>query len=304
MSLIALFVVFMIQGMIKFAKIRAGCRYSVFDLAEQCHGKVREGNPHDGISYVDRSPHLSFQLTFVEEYQAEDFESKVARIPENYRKRKPTSSEVAPDIEVELRSIQRIVTDAQLVRVKVDQYEKIEGDTDGSPEFDIFSDSLTSAVELSDETKLRLIEREDSTALFRLKPEKCHLISQRRYKDDSKNPNNIVFMSRNLHQQFDAINSSEGIPMFYLVYVSHHSASIQGVVNNRPCPVYETTVNVVFKDEEAMNVLSVSLKRHTILSNNQVQIVLYFPNPEEFKIFANARAEETIARWKSYDGMM
>jgi len=265
---------------------------------------VREGISDDGIFYLDRSPHLSFQLIFLEQSKAEKFETKVNLIPQNYRKRKLTdSSKVAPDIEVELQPIQRIVTDMQLVRVRAIEYQKVAGDTDNSPEYDMYSNSLTSVVELNDETRLRLIEREDSNPLFRQKPEKCHLISQSQYKEDRKNANNIIFMSRNLHQQFDGIESTEGISMFYLKYVDHHPAPIQGVVNNKTCQVYETTINVVFKDEEAMSALSLYFKSHTVMSNNQIQLVLYFPSPEEFQFYADMRAEMTIAQWKSYDGI-
>ena len=294
---------YLLRGKIKFAKTRSGCRYSVYNLAETCHGKTRDSVPEDGICYPERMPHLTFQLIFEEKYQAEDFESGVRRIPENYRKRKLIDSlEVAADIEVELQSIQRIFADMCLVRVTADQYLKVPGDTDGSPEFDVFSKSLTSAVDINDETRLRLVEREDSHSLFRQKPERCHILSQKMYPNDKNNPNNILFMSRNLHQQFDAIDSSEGIPMFYFLYVDHHHAPIQGVVDRWPCQVYETTVNVVFKDEEAMSVLSVNFRKYTAISPTRIQLVLYFPSPLEFKHFSDVRAEETLAKWRSYDG--
>lgn len=174
----------MLEGKIKFAKVRLGCRYSVHLLAETFHGKVRQGISGDGISYFEQSPHLSFRLVFGEESQAEDFESQVARVPQKYRKRTlEESSEVAPDIEVQLSAIQKIVSNVQLVRVKADHYEKITGDTEVSPEYDIMSNSLTSVVDITEETKLRLVEREDSWSLFRMKPQKCHLISQSLYKE-------------------------------------------------------------------------------------------------------------------------
>jgi len=67
--------------------------------------------------------------------------------------------------------------------------------------------------------------------------------------------------------------------------------------------VFETNVYAVFKDEEAMNVLSVFFKPHTaVMESNSILFVLYFPSPAEFKYYADIRAEETIAKWKSYDG--
>ena len=73
------------------------------------------------------------------------------------------------------------------------------------------------------------------------------------------------------------------------------------MVKNKPCPVYETTVRVVFKDEEAKNTLSVDFRNHVVVGNSVILITLYFPQPEEFKEFAGYNAEETVAKWKSYD---
>ena len=136
------------------------------------------------------------------------------------------------------------------------QYEEIDDGDDASPKFPMIP-THRSAVEITAESKLRLIERENSTSLYKQKPEKCHLMSQKKYRDEKYNPNNVVFMSRNLHQQFDAIDSSEGIPMFYLeYYVKHDASPVQGIVNNWPVPVYPTVVNaVLFKDEDARSVL-------------------------------------------------
>jgi hypothetical protein len=238
---------------------------------------------------------------FSDEIQAESFHSGVLRIPKSYRKRKMSdSSMVVPNIEVDVQSVQKIASDVEFQRVFLMQYQKDADDPDESPEIDEFSHF--SAVEIDEEVRLRLIEREDSKSLFWQKPHKCYLISQSRYKDVCKNPNNIVFMSRNLRHQFDAINSAVGIPVFYLSYASHSPAPVPGIVNGDPCQVYETTVNVVFKDEMARSVLGQFFKSHTVISLTAIQLVLYFPAPEEFKEFADIRTEETLARWRSFDG--
>jgi hypothetical protein len=109
-------------------------------------------------------------------------------------------------------------------------------------------------------------------------------------------------MSRYFHGLFDGLDSAEGIPTFYLRYVCHSSASVAGILNGKPCQVYETKVNVVFKDEEAQSVLAMDLKPYTIISSTEVQLLLYFPSPEEFKVFSDIKAEETMARWRSFDG--
>ena len=291
----------MIRGKIKFSKLRSGCRLSVFELSERCHGKVREGVADDGIRCQDRSPHLIFQLAFEEKVQAEDFIISVEKIPPRKKKLSETST-VAPELEVELEPMQTVTNDFNLVLLTVRAYERATGESDESPEVTMCSSSQFSLVDLTDEVRLRLVERE--SIFFMKKPEKCHLISQSKYKDDDKdNPNNILFMRRDLHEYFDAINSTEGIPLFYLEYVAHDPTPIQGIVNQKPCSVYATTVNAVFKNEEVLNVISYSFKSHTVISNTRIQFVLFFPSPEEFKQFASANAEIKISLWKSYDGV-
>lgn len=74
--------------------------------------------------------------------------------------------------------------------------------------------------------------------------------------------------------------------MLLMFYAAHHPRS----------QIYETKVIVVFKDEETMTVLSFFFKSYNVLSSCEIQLILYFPAPEEFKEFAEMRAEETITR--------
>lgn len=296
--------IFLVRGRVKFSKLISGSRLSVFQLSENYHGKIREGVDDDGIRYQDRSEHLIFQLVFKEESQAEDFFISVRKIPQNYRKIKRKFIEtlnVPPELEVELEPIRKIANDKTLVLLTTEDHQRVIGESDEYSEVSIFSTSQFSVVDLSDETRLRLLEQE--SFLYLKKPEKCHLISQTRYKDDKYNPNNIIFMGCDLHEYFNGINSTEGIPLFYIEYVSHDPTPIQGIVNEKPCPVYETTVKAVFKNEEAMSIISRSFKSHTVISNAEIQFVLYFPSPEDFQTFAQLNAEIKINQWKSYDGV-
>jgi hypothetical protein len=187
-----------------------------------------------------------------------------------------------------------------LALVEGDQYEKIENDFEPSPEYDFDTYSLTSDVTVNQETRLRMLEREDSRNLFRQKPEKCHIVRQA----ERTNPNNIVYMSRFLHQHLDGIDSTEGIPQFYFRYVAHSEQHHQGMLNNKPTPVYETTLQVVFKDDEAKNELTVYFKNPTDVNATTIQLIAYFPTPLEFDYFSRIKAEETIAQWASYDGLL
>ncbi len=61
----------------------------------------------------------------------------------------------------------------------------------------------------------------------------------------------VSIFLESVQDQFDAIGSSEWNPMFYLEYVAQDPIPIQGIVDEH---VQETTVKVVFKDEEAMTI--------------------------------------------------
>lgn len=298
--------IFIVRGIIRFAKIRAGCRCRLYRIAEDNHGKARVGENDDGISYLEMTKHLQFRVVFKEEVQAENFETQVRRIPLEYRKRKyaESTNAVVPDITTETEMIRVENWSGDLRRIWQEDYEKIEGDTDPSPEYDATSYEHASVVSINDETRLRLLERENSRNFFRQKPEKCHIVRRADDAGNSRNPNNIVYMSRFLHQHFDVIDSTEGIPTFYFQYVNHNAQHIQGLINNKPVLMYETTVKVVFKDEEAMNELSSYFKNPTIVSQTEVLLTAYFPDPFEFRQFAEINAEETLARWASYDGIL
>jgi hypothetical protein len=112
-------------------------------------------------------------------------------------------------------------------------------------------------------------------------------------------------MSRVFHvqQHFDdLINSTENIAAFYLEYASHYTQHIDGTACGKPCPVYETIVNVVFKDEEAKCKLAPYMRDYKVLSQTTIQISLYFPNPLEFKDFACYKTAPITKRWAEYDG--
>lgn len=299
---------FVIAGVIKFAKLRGGCRQRLFRIAEETHAKTRVGAADDGITYQGITKHLHFQLVFEEKPQVEDFETAVKKIPLEYRRRKYveflTGVVVVPDISVEVHHIQHSHWQGGLIRIEEDHYEKIDGDFEPSPEYDMDSNSLTSVVSVNAETRLRMLEREDSINFFRQKPEKCHIVRQADDPENIRNPNNIVYMSRFLHQQLDAIDSTEGIPQFYLRYVAHSEQLHQGIFNNKPIPTYETTFEVVFKDEEAKNVLTLFFNNPTDVNLTTIRMVAYFPDPLQFNFFTKIKAEETLARWASYDGLL
>lgn len=289
------------KGKICHSKSRKGVRFSVYEDAEKFHGYTRINNNEDGIYYDNNSNHLIFQIIFKNETDACDFESAIRKIPLTFRKRAITDEN---DIKVEFQKIQVLINDnSELCRVFGEQYVKIEDDEDPSPDYDQFTNDFVSTVTVNEETKLKLVDDINSLQLFRQKPEKCHLISQFKYKNDKNNPNNIILMSRYLHQQFDALDSTEGIPQFYFKYISHNSNGFMVLSNNQPCMVYETIVNMVFYDEEGKTNISFFVKDHKVINLTEIQFILYFQDPSEFCTFAKKNEDDTKLKWLSYKGI-
>lgn len=306
--------VYLLRGVVKYARSRSGCRYKVYLAAETCHAKVRVGVDEDGIHYSGVAD-LAFQLVFEQKSEAENFESAITDIPRAYRMRPLSTLEIeedekeeaVPDMSLNLEKIVQVNSVEELRRVLKQQYVtdvEVEGGNT-SPTFDPLAGTATSnssCVEISDETSLRLVDNPKSVNLFRQKPEKCHLMSQTKYPDFAKDANNIVFMSSLMHQHFDVIDSTEHIATFFLEYVEHNPDPTDGLVRNKPCKVYETTVNVVFKDEEAKLVLAGGIRDYTNINETTIQITLYFPNPPKFGQFSQFRADAIKKQWREYDG--
>ncbi len=253
----------------------------------------------DGIYYTGNEMHLNFQIIFEDESMAHAFESAVIRIPSMYRIYNQTGSADSDDISVTLQPLQVLLNDTtELKRIFREQYHKIDDDNDPSYEYDTLS-----TISINPITKLKLIDAENSAMFLRQNPEKCHLFNQSKYKEHSRNPNNIVYMSRFLYQQFAAINSTEGIPQFYFEYVSHSDQSLEVEIDDKACTAYETIVNIVFYDSEIKDALCPFMCNHTIKSTTEIQIKLYFENPREFKTFATMNKEATYCKWRSYNGI-
>ena len=143
---------------------------------------MRVGEADDGINYdPNSSDNLRVQLVFGEERSAEDFESQFSRLSNRWHKR-PSLSIAVPEMSIESEGVSTVPFSGALTRMMSSNYRKVEkaGDTEVSPaDFDQYSwTSIVTGVEVDDEVRLRLMEREDSKALFRQKAQKCYIIGR------------------------------------------------------------------------------------------------------------------------------
>lgn len=245
------------------------------------------------------------RLIFKEESKALEFESLLRKLPRLYRRRTPHDESIITDITVNDMKISSLSLPTPLTRVYETDYNKIADDTNPSDDCDTesnYSSSVASPVSVNEESRLRLVDNESSHNLFYQKPEKCHLLSQKKFPKEKNDPNNVVFMCRLLHQHFDGIDSVEGIPTFIMKYVSHSSLPSPGSVNGKTVNVYETIVKIVFKNQELKDELSKDFKDYTVLSSTEIQFSLCSPDPVRAKRCIESKAEETQMIWNSYDG--
>ena len=294
---------YMYECVIHNSKLRKCCRFRIYKLAEDWGARIRSSKSDDGIFYPENSPSVSVRLLFPQMTNADHFQSAIRDLPGHYRKRPNLSS--ACEIAINNDSVSMVVCkEEELRRIFKSDYCRVDGDENPSAECDgesVVASSYVSAVFVDDSVKLRLLDAEDSLTLLGAKPEKCHLKSQSKYPAFKTNPNNILFMSRLLHEHFDGINCLDGVPSFYVVYKNHSTQSMIKEVNGKKECVFETTVHVVFRTERLKQVAEF-IRDSVNVNQTTIEIRLFFENPDEFKDFAAHKMEETLSRWASLRG--
>jgi hypothetical protein len=305
------------------SKKRKCFRAKVHKLAEKHHARIRPDSG-DGITYDNDN--LKVLLVFEDELVCEHFQSAVREIPLHYRKRGrdlPEDDLAIRDSVTEVSVSEFLISN--LKRVFYNDYQPITDDHDPnrsddhdpnrsddhdpnrSTPSDAASDftdsSYVSAVFMSDEVRLRLVDLETSMFMFRKKPEKCHLKSPTKYPDLKNDPNNIVYLSRQLHEYFDGISQQTGVPAFTLNYVRHDPQVVTRVCDdNNTLHVYETTVSVVFRTELDKTCLSPYFKDHRDVTVMHIEFCLYFEDPVAFEEYATFKALDTGRKWASLAG--
>lgn len=286
------------------AKVKKCCRLKIYQMAENCHAKIRQyaSVERDGIFYSENQMDLSVSLIFASELQYENFQSEIRRLPSQYRKRKPDAS-VTNDISVSESPLVKIeLVSSSMSRVFEGDYQPLtDENVTPSEDCDGLSDmggSYVSTVYFDEAVELKLLDNPNSTAMYMKKPEKCHLMSQSTHKQYRLNQNNILYMSRFLHEYFDGISTIDNVPLFLLKYINHNDQSIKKFINGSDIYVYETTVRAIFKTEEDKNTLCPYFRNYTVISKIEIEFMLYFENASEFLSFCSEKEKQTREKWR------
>lgn len=259
-----------------------------------------EALTHESIFYQGDSKDLRIELFFEDKREGEDFQTAVMEIPYHYRKRK-LPSHLLCDITVVDGGLTRERSEVNLRRLFSHEYMKLHDDSTPSEDCDGMSetnDSYVSSVYLTETVKLQLLDKLESTIMYKSKPEKCHLKSKSKFPNDALNPNNILYMSRFLHEHFDGINKVNNCPTFIIKYMSYHEQALQMVLDGRDVVVYETTVRVIFKTVDDKATLCVFFRPYSVVNDVNIELTLYFENPNQFKRFCDYKELMTMRLWE------
>jgi hypothetical protein len=116
-------------------------------------------------------------------------------------------------------------------------------------------------------------------------------------------------MDRFLHEHFDGIGTTDGVPHFVLEYHAHSEEGMQHPIKAGAqminATVYETTVTITFLDDEMANDLKQFFRNYTQVANDnrRIRLNLLFEHPDVFREYAEYKANETRARWQSLAGV-
>jgi hypothetical protein len=200
--------------------------------------------------------------------------------------------------------IARIYWDeSKRTRIFGDDYSK-EGEEISPPmslTTDLTSFSATRSCRITDDIMLKMIERSDNVALVSHNVEECHLVSQKRFKEHKGKDGNIIYLSRLMHEHFDAINLEDKCPSFLIRYVSH--TPLQKFL----CGVKEFTkhkviVDVCFRPKTELSALIALLKSGVQkIDAYTYRTELYFDDGEEAKYFLDEKLKSSQEKCSQYD---
>lgn len=298
--------------MILNGRVKKCHRAKIFQITEDLLGY--KSDCVRGIEVVGHN--ISVDVCFKEESRQLRFQSALKYL---YReKRRRDCSEDQYDSIVRDEMLSGVFFDRNLVRIFGEDYRHADDNDDpnNSPPCDegdtlsIFSGERANISEA--EVRVQMIEKPGMHNLFGQVPEVCHIkdkASCNKADGEHKDTNNHLYMSRQLHQHFDGIETiPTKTPSFLIRYLSHEDALID-------CPVWDhshvlnplkkrqkVTVEIVFRDRDYCNNLQHLLRDGSSRKSDRVyKMDLYFEDAIKAKKYLDWKANKTIAAWTEFD---
>jgi len=288
-------------------------RAKIFQITEEFLGY--KCNNASGIGVEGHN--ISVDVCFKEESRLLLFQSALRRQCGKKRRLDDNQDQYASIVCDEILS--RVFFYRNLVRIFGDDYRHADNEDDGnnSPLCDLEGDTLSIfSAEVANineaEVRVQMIEIPGRHNLFGQEPEVCHIKDKALCNKTSRehlDTNNHLYMSRQLHQHFDGIETiPKKTPSFLIRYLSHDDALID-------CPVWDDAyvlnpvikrqkvlVEIVFRDRAFCNHLQVFLRNGSTQTSDRVyQMELFFENAIKARGYLNWKADKTVAKWAEVD---
>ena len=172
-----------------------------------------------------------------------------------------------------------------------------------------FSDRMSvsdsaSVVSLSNPTA-HLLMIENPNRFVRLNVYDCHLMSKSKYREESKNANNILRLSWSMHQYFDGLNTQGKhlVPLIAIGFVRANDGEQIEVGPGYSELKYRVTVSIESQDENVLQAVGSMLKagsQSTPDVDGKIYSFVLVDSATEFQRCLTVKYEETKALWQQY----
>jgi hypothetical protein len=276
-------------------------RHGLYQFAETHHARVRQ-NSDDGITYTNpTSLDLIISLIFLRLEDVDNFQSIILDLSTPRGKRYRSDIELSDQVVTEFQC-----SKSDIIRFLSSSYAQVDA---SSPPCESVSNisqaiSLFTSVRITPDKQLKMIEKPNSVDLVGKNCDECHLKSQTKYPSDANKDGNIIYLSRNLHEHFDGINTEDkNIPSFLIRYVSHEESRVPLSIDGQSFSKCKVLVNVCFRPMEKFLILANLLKDgSTRIDNFTYQTFLYFDDGKEAERFLKFKSNRIQKVWDNFNG--
>ena len=283
---------FQVNASINDSKKTKGYRASIYKCAQECHAYYLEDRRDESICYKDDSNDLSVHLLFANRFYAEEFQNALTKFAINH-------SHFQRKLTIE-KNISIVTLVAEPFRVFYTDYNPEDNEDSHDMSLnDILSDSNSVTSIFHDPLlALQAVEGIHAVLAFGSKWYRCHLISAKN-KKYNKEEDNVIYASWPFHQQFDGLNSLDGIGI--AICFKKNLGEEEVLVNH--VGQYESRhkleVSVEFKSPDLAYTFERLLKEGTTREEDgSYTTFLYARNAKMMEFCLDAKYKETKQIWK------
>lgn len=281
-------VYFRTDAQIKNSKFKKGIRAWVYQVAATC-GACYNGDKSTSIFYSDNN--LQIRILFPTEERWGEFLNKMDDHLSHFQ--------LVERLEFN-RTAEEVRVSTRPRRIFARDYDS--KDTD-SENYSIAISRLThlsARSHLDRTTEFQMVESSRLEDFVRLDVYKCHLRSQTAFPLDKDNINNWLWMSWQLHQRFDGLNTTQShrVPQIAIRFVG----IAEGIVETEgDTEWYRVDVAIECPQADIFEVVRHRIKEGVVVDEGRKEIAtwVFVPDPNEFKRCLTYKYQETHTIWQT-----